>query len=302
MAYVTSPVSCGKIIGNPDYSSALCLDGVIGHVDWRDVPGSLMISHSNDMPLFATDQTSISYHGQPIAAIIANDTETARRAASLVHVEILKSDYEEKAIITIEEAIKRQSYLFPEPFRIHTIIANDTETARRAASLVHVEILKSDYEEKAIITIEEAIKRQSYLFPEPFRIHSSLAEPNATIKSEIDWKKFSRTIKGQIRIGGQEHFYLETQNCCAIPGEGDEMHIISSTQSVNDVQGDVATVLGVARNVVTVTVRRIGGGFGGKESCSGLFAGAAAIAAKKFKKPIRFWLERFDDMAISGNR
>uniref|UniRef100_A0A914HVF7 Dolichyl-diphosphooligosaccharide--protein glycosyltransferase subunit 2 n=1 Tax=Globodera rostochiensis TaxID=31243 RepID=A0A914HVF7_GLORO len=233
MAYVTSPVSCGKIIGNPDYSSALCLDGVIGHVDWRDVPGSLMISHSNDVPLFATDQTSISYHGQPIAAIIANDNETARRAASLVHVEILKPDYEEKTIITIEEAIRHQSYLFPEPFRIH----------------------------------------------------SSLNEPNATIKSEIDWKKFSRTIKGQIRIG-----------------EGDEMHIISSTQSVNDVQGDVATVLGVARNVVTVTVRRIGGGFGGKESCTGLFAGAAAIAAKKFKKPIRFWLERFDDMAISGNR
>ncbi|KAL3069241.1 hypothetical protein niasHT_034471 [Heterodera trifolii] len=248
MAYVLSPVSRGKIVGDFDYSTALCLDGVVGHVDWRDVPGSLMISHFNDMPLFAKDQ--VLYHGQPIAAIVATDHETARRGAAKVKVKVTEA------------------------------------------------------EDGPIITIEEAIERKSFLFPNASRIHSSLAEPNEKRKkpTEIEWKKFTRRIKGQIRIGGQEHFYLETQNCCAIPGEGDEMRIVSSTQCVNDVQADVATALGVPRNVVTVNVRRIGGGFGGKEHCCGLFAGAAAVAAKKFKKPIRFWLERFDDMAISGNR
>ena len=82
-------------------------------------------------------------------------------------------------------------------------------------------------------------------------------------------------------MGGQEHFYLETQNCLVVPGEGDEMRVICSTQAVNDVQGDVACVLGIPRNVVSVSVRRIGGGFGGKESSCGLFAAAAAVTAKK---------------------
>lgn len=88
---------------------------------------------------------------------------------------------------------------------------------------------------------------------------------------------------GKIRIGGQEHFYLETHNCVAIPGEtDDEIEIISSTQSLKDVQGDVCKALGIVRHKCRVNVKRIGGGFGGKESCCGLFAAAAAVAAKKY--------------------
>jgi xanthine dehydrogenase molybdopterin-binding subunit B len=82
-------------------------------------------------------------------------------------------------------------------------------------------------------------------------------------------------------MGGQEHFYLETQNAVAIPGESGEMEVISSTQCVNDVQRDSSMALGVPRHKIKVTVKRIGGGFGGKESICGLFAAAAAVAAVK---------------------
>lgn len=82
-------------------------------------------------------------------------------------------------------------------------------------------------------------------------------------------------------MGGQEHFYLETNNAVVIPGEDDEIEVISSTQSVSDVQRDVSWALGVPRHKIVVKVKRIGGGFGGKESTSGLFAAGAAVAAKK---------------------
>lgn len=245
LAYVQAPVACGTLT-SLDFSAALTMPGVVGAIDWRDVPGMLLITHHWDVPIFVKDK--ISYHGQPLAAICATDHETARRAAALVRVSVER-----------EEA-------------------------------------------KAIVTIEEAIDQRNFLFPAPLRIHSSLALPEAKERVPIDWAKYKRVVQGQIRIGGQEHFYLETQNCVAIPGERDEMHIVASTQAVNDVQGDVCNALGVQRNAVAVSVRRIGGGFGGKESCCGLFAAAAAIAAKKFNRPVRFWLERFDDMAITGNR
>lgn len=82
-------------------------------------------------------------------------------------------------------------------------------------------------------------------------------------------------------MNGQEHFYLETNNCVVLPGEDDEMEVISSTQGVDEVQGEIAAALGVPRHKIVVKVKRIGGGFGGKESVCGLFAAAAAVAAKK---------------------
>lgn len=98
---------------------------------------------------------------------------------------------------------------------------------------------------------------------------------------QYDWSKYEKVVEGQIRIGGQEHFYLETHNCVVIPGEDDEIEVISSTQSVSDVQRDVSWALGVQRHKINVKVKRIGGGFGGKENVAGLFAAGAAVAAKK---------------------
>ena len=78
-------------------------------------------------------------------------------------------------------------------------------------------------------------------------------------------------------MNGQEHFYLETSQCIVIPREDNELEVISSTQGVSDTQGDVANATGLPRHKIIVRVKRIGGGFGGKESTAGLFA------------PLRFW-------------
>lgn len=158
---------------------------------------------------------------------------------------------------------------------IGAIIAVEHELARRAAALVKVTIEKTP----PVVTIEQAIEKQAYINTQPYYIHSSLLD-NEKVK-EYDWGKYEKVVEGRIRVGGQEHFYLETHNAIAIPGEDDEIEIISSTQGVSDVQRDVSWVLGVPRHKIVVKVKRIGGGFGGKESASGLFAAGAAVAAKK---------------------
>ncbi|KAE9550987.1 hypothetical protein FO519_005802 [Halicephalobus sp. NKZ332] len=240
VAYVMSPVASGTI-EYVDVTAAMELPGVVAYIDHKDVPGNNVISHWNSV-LFAKEE--VSYHGQPIGAIIAKDHETARRGAFLTKVNISPK--------------------------------------------------------KPIVTIEDAIRENAFHNPEGYHVRSSLLENSTAI--ETDWSKYSRVVEGSIRMGGQEHFYLETQNCIAIPGEDQEMEVISSTQCVNDIQKEVAAALGVPYHKVTVKVRRIGGGFGGKESIGGLFAGTAAIAAFKLRKPVKFVVERYDDMAISGTR
>lgn len=153
-------------------------------------------------------------------------------------------------------------------------MASDHETARRAAALVKMDISV----EKPIISMDDAIKAESFHMS-PFIVHSQTNVDNKNEWIPTDWTSYKHVIEGQIRIGGQEHFYLETQNCIAIPGECDEIDIISSTQSVSDVQAEVSQALGVPRHKVNVKVKRIGGGFGGKESCTGRFATVSNVWA-----------------------
>jgi xanthine dehydrogenase large subunit len=96
--------------------------------------------------------------------------------------------------------------------------------------------------------------------------------------------------------------YLEGHIAFAIPGEDDDMTVFSSTQHPSEVQHMVAHVLGVPSNAVTVNVRRMGGGFGGKETQSNQFAAIAAVAAKKFGKPVKIRPDRDDDMITTGKR
>ena len=111
-----------------------------------------------------------------------------------------------------------------------------------------------------------------------------------------------RRLKGRMTIGGQDHFYLESQIAFAVPGEDDEMLVYSSTQHPSEVQHMVAHVLHVPSNAVTVEVRRMGGGFGGKETQSNLFACVAALAARKTGRPAKIRPDRDDDMVSTGKR
>ena len=109
-------------------------------------------------------------------------------------------------------------------------------------------------------------------------------------------------LKGRMRVGGQDHFYLEGHIAFAIPGEDDEVTVYSSTQHPSEVQHMVAHVLGVPSNAVTIIVRRMGGGFGGKETQPNLFAAVAAVAAKKWNRAVKLRPDRDDDMVATGKR
>ncbi len=109
-------------------------------------------------------------------------------------------------------------------------------------------------------------------------------------------------ISGSGTIGGQDHFYLETQKAIALPQEDGDMHVISSTQAPTEVQQVLARVLGVPHHAVTVEVRRMGGGFGGKETQPAHIAAIAAIAAKVTGRPAKFCLDRDVDMTLTGKR
>ncbi|MBV9077249.1 MAG: xanthine dehydrogenase molybdopterin binding subunit, partial [Methylobacteriaceae bacterium] len=111
-----------------------------------------------------------------------------------------------------------------------------------------------------------------------------------------------RRLDGQLEIGGQDHFYLETHVALAIPGEDGDVLVHSSTQHPSEVQHMVAHVLGLPFHAVTVEVRRMGGGFGGKETQGNLFAAVATLAATKLRRPVKIRPDRDDDMIATGKR
>ncbi|NQE62527.1 xanthine dehydrogenase molybdopterin binding subunit [Caulobacter sp. RHG1] len=111
-----------------------------------------------------------------------------------------------------------------------------------------------------------------------------------------------RRVQGQFAIGGQDHFYLEGQIALATPREDGDVHVWSSTQHPTEVQHLIARVLGKPDHCVTVEVRRMGGGFGGKETQASLFAAAAALVAVKTGRPAKARPDRDEDMVMTGKR
>jgi xanthine dehydrogenase large subunit len=109
-------------------------------------------------------------------------------------------------------------------------------------------------------------------------------------------------VSGTLGVGGQEHFYLEGQVALVVPGEGGDLHVWTSTQHPTETQHVLARVLGCPDNAITVEVRRMGGGFGGKETQSVQWAAMAALAARKTRRPAKIRLDRDDDMALTGKR
>lgn len=169
------------------------------------------------------------------------------------------------------------------------IAADDEETARKAAQLIRIE-----YEVlEPILNLETAIEKGTLLAP-----------PRTMQRGDADaaLAKAPHTFKGEIRTGAQEHWYLETQSCLAIPGEGLEMNIYSSTQHPSETQAIVAEVLGLNKNEVVVETRRMGGAFGGKETQANHTAAWTALLANATKRPVKIRLFRDDDQKITGKR
>ncbi|KAF3048018.1 hypothetical protein E8E12_006738 [Didymella heteroderae] len=173
---------------------------------------------------------------------------------------------------------------------IGMILADTAKHAEQAARAVKIE-----YEElPAIFTIEEAIQQESFF--QHFR-HIKKGD----VEKAFD--EADHVFTGTARMGGQEHFYLETQACLAVPKpEFGEMEIFSSTQNPAETQAYVSKVLGVSANKINARVKRMGGGFGGKETRSIQLAGIVAVAANKVRKPVRCMLNRDEDILTSGQR
>jgi len=172
---------------------------------------------------------------------------------------------------------------------LFAVVAQTRRAARIAARLAVPERAP----EPAIVTIEDAIAAGTAV-DEPCRM--ARGDAAAAIAAA------PRHVSGRMEIGGQEHFALESQIAVATPGEDDEMHVVSSHQHPSECQEVVARVLGVPSHAVTVEVRRLGGGFGGKESQGNLPAALAALAARLTGRPAKVRLDRDDDFVITGKR
>jgi xanthine dehydrogenase large subunit len=173
---------------------------------------------------------------------------------------------------------------------LFAVVAETREQARQAARRA-----KGAYEERQpLLDVAAARAAGNDLVTDPLKLERGNVEAAMTASP--------RRLKGAMTIGGQDHFYLEGQIALAIPGEDQDMLVLSSTQHPTEVQLMVAQVLGVGSHAVTVEVRRMGGGFGGKETQANLFACVAALAARKLKRPVKLRPDRDDDMVITGKR
>lgn len=169
------------------------------------------------------------------------------------------------------------------------VVADTVEQARAAAQAVLVEVEALP----AIVGIPAAIAASSF--------HT---EPHVIARGDVQaaMAKAKHRLSAALDIGGQEHFYLETQAAFAERGEDDEVHVYSSTQHPSEVQAAVSHVLHLPRNKVVVTSPRMGGGFGGKETQGNTWASLAALGAWHTRRPVRVMLDRDVDMQLTGKR
>ncbi|WP_439652101.1 xanthine dehydrogenase molybdopterin binding subunit [Paracandidimonas lactea] len=172
---------------------------------------------------------------------------------------------------------------------LFVVVAASRDAARRAARLASV-----DYEPlEAILTPLQAKMRSALVVP-PMRLARGDAADAIA--------RAPHRLTGTFACGGQEQFYLEGQIAYAVPREGQTMHVWCSTQHPSEMQALVARALGWQSHQVVVECRRMGGGFGGKESQSALFAGVAAVCAARLGVPVKLRPDRDDDMMITGKR
>ncbi|KIT17852.1 xanthine dehydrogenase molybdopterin binding subunit [Jannaschia aquimarina] len=173
---------------------------------------------------------------------------------------------------------------------LYIVVADSHLAARRAARLHEATVTEAD----PILTIEQALDAEAWFD----------GGPRVWGKGDLDaaLARAPRRMDGTLEIGGQEHFYLEGQAALALPGEDGEMHVVTSTQHPTEIQHKVADALGVPMHAVRSEVRRMGGGFGGKESQGNALAIACAVAARLTGRACRMRYDRDDDFVVTGKR
>ncbi|MCG7488467.1 xanthine dehydrogenase molybdopterin binding subunit [Vibrio sp. Of14-4] len=172
---------------------------------------------------------------------------------------------------------------------IFAVAANSIDTAREAAQAVIIEYQPLPPQ----LDVKQALKQKQFVSESHQQTRGNLQRA---------FKRAKHIIEGELEIGGQEHFYLETQVSSAIPTEDGGMQVFSSTQNPTEVQHKVAQVLNLPINKVVIEIRRMGGGFGGKETQAAIPACIAAVIANLTQRPTKLRLPRMEDMIITGKR
>jgi xanthine dehydrogenase large subunit len=172
---------------------------------------------------------------------------------------------------------------------VGVVVAKTAMQARHAARKVQLNIAPLP----AILTVQQALDAKSFVLP-PVTV--SRGDAATALKAA------PHTLHGTLEVGGQEHFYLEGQIAYAMPLEQNQWWIYSSTQHPGEVQHWVAHALGIDNHAVKVECRRMGGGFGGKETQAGHLAVWAAVAAHRLGRAVKLRLDRDDDFMLTGKR
>ncbi|XP_074520486.1 aldehyde oxidase 6 isoform X2 [Halichoeres trimaculatus] len=250
--------------------------------------------YCDDMPpidgeLFLSLVTSARAH----AKITGIDASEALKLPGVVDVITAKDIPGKKvrASFGYDEDVLAQSEVSCVGQMVCAVVADTREHAKRGAYAV-----KISYEDlpDPIFTIEEAVEKASYFEPRRKIWRGDVTEAFKTV---------DHVHEGRIKLGGQEHFYMETQSMLAIPvGEETEFNLYVSTQWPTLTQDAVAETLGIPANRVTCHVKRMGGAFGGKVTKTSILASITAVAAWKTNRAVRCVLERGDDMLITGAR
>ena len=224
------------------------------------------------------------------ARIVRIDLDEARATPGVVDI-LIAADVPRNAIGTVlhDEPVLAdgETQFVGQPVAL--VLATSVKAARVAAR--RVKLICDDL--PPVLDAEAALAAGSFMLP-PAQVR--LGDADAAIAGA------AHRLQGELRIGGQEHFYLEGQIAYAIPREDGQLLIHSSTQHPGDVQHQVRAALGLPDADIVVECRRMGGGFGGKESQAAWFAVAAAVAARKHGRPVKLRADRDDDFLITGKR
>jgi len=281
-AGATTPTAAGTGVGAalPHESAHLHVAGAAPYVD--DLPelagtlhAALGLSPVAHGRLVAVDRERIAAMPGVVAVLVAADIPGPNDCGPVVHDDPILAD----GVV----------HYLGQP--VFAVIAETRDLARRAAAAAKAALTIEPL--APILTPVEADAAKSYVLPP---MHLARGNARAAIAAA------PHRLADTLEVGGQEQFYLEGQISYAVPREDRGMLVHCSTQHPSEMQHLVATCLGLQSHHVQVECRRMGGGFGGKESQSALFACVAAVAAMRLRRPVKLRLDRDDDFLITGRR
>lgn len=283
---------------NPN-GTAAALDAVIGAAlphESAELHVSGEAAYTDDLPeLAGTLHVALGLSRHAHARIVSVDLAAVRAAPGVVAV-LTAADIPGEnncGPVLHDDPILAEGTVLYVGQPVYAVVATTRELARRAAALATSDDVVRYEPLEAVLTAAAAHARQQYVLPP---LHLSRGNPTAKIASA------PHRLQGEFEVGGQEQFYLEGQIAYAVPKENAGMLVYSSTQHPSEMQQLVAHMLGWPAHSVICECRRMGGGFGGKESQSAVFACVAALAAFRLKRPVKLRVDRDDDFLITGKR